>query len=80
LKSSFLIPLASLANFFILVVVFPATYSALTSQFGLSAAVKDLIVTRGSLFFSIFGAIFIAVSPVPSLLIIGTHLPTSHSL
>ncbi|KAG0645285.1 MFS efflux pump [Hyphodiscus hymeniophilus] len=68
--SSFLIPLSSIANFFILVVAFPAIYSLLTSQFGLSAAAKDLIVSRGSVFFSIFGALFIAVSPIPSLLII----------
>jgi hypothetical protein len=51
----------------------PAIYSVLTSKFGLNAAVKDLIVTRGSTFFNIFGALFIAISPAPGLLIIGMH-------
>jgi MFS family permease len=68
-QSSFLIPLSSVANFFILVVIFPAIYSVFTSRFGFSAAVKDLIITRGSLFFNIFGALFIALSPAPGFLI-----------
>ena len=50
--------------------MFPAIYAFLTSRFAFSAAVKDLIVTRGSLFFEIFGALFIAISPAPGFLIL----------
>ncbi|KAF5871299.1 putative alternative oxidase protein [Botrytis fragariae] len=61
--ASFLIPLASITNFVQLVLVLPAIY-AILSRLHLQAAVKDLMVSRGSALLMALGALGLAVSPL----------------
>jgi hypothetical protein len=73
-QASFLIPFSSVTNFVILIVILPVIYSVLGSRFHLRPPIKDLLIARGSLIFLILGALAIALSPTPSLLVFGTFI------
>ncbi|QSZ37696.1 hypothetical protein DSL72_008795 [Monilinia vaccinii-corymbosi] len=71
--ASFLITLASITNFVQLVVILPAVYFIL-ARFHLQAAVKDLMISRGSVMFMALGAFGLALSSVPGLFVLSTVL------
>ncbi|KAI9641199.1 hypothetical protein NHQ30_009999 [Ciborinia camelliae] len=71
--ASFLIPLASVTNFVQLVLLLPVIY-AILSRFHLQAAVKDLLVSRGSALFMALGSFGLAISPARGLFVMSTVL------
>ena len=44
----------------------------------MSPRIKDLVTTRGSVLFLIFGALGIAWAPAPAFLIFGIYSPQAH--
>lgn len=67
-QASFLIPLASITNFVELVLILPAIYVIL-SKVHLQAAVKDLLVSRGSALFMALGSFGLALSAARGLFV-----------
>ena len=76
IQASFLIPVASITNFGLLVLILPAMYAVLAKKTSLASTQRDLMVARGSILFLIIGSLGIAFSTVPSLLIICTYTPS----
>ena len=63
-------PIASVANFIVLIIALPYLYHILTKR-NVSSMIKDLIVVRGSLIFVIIGYLILAWGPVPGIFCFG---------
>lgn len=75
-ESSFLMPLFAVSNFIVLVGVLPGIYYLFSKYLDISNITKDLIVARGSVIFLAVGALGIALSGVPALLLLASLLLT----
>lgn len=64
-QASFLMPIGSVANFVVLIVILPYLYHLMTKR-NFTSMTKDLIVVRGSLLFLIIGCLILAWAPLPA--------------